>query len=878
MSQFTFEGRSIPYESGDTIAAAMYRANVRTFSRSFKYHRRRGLYCLSGDCPSCLVTVDGRPCVRSCETPAAGSEKVSRQNAWPSAERDVLAIADRFHWLLPVGFYYKLFVRPRWSWRAVEGLIRRAAGLGRVDRESDAAHMEARHRHADVLVIGAGAAGLSAALAAAGNNENVTLVEEATVGARVAPGPYYSQIERLAGAVRAAPSITLIEQATAFGIYEGPVVPVATRDQLEVIHPQRIVVCTGAREQHAVFEGNDLPGVFLGRGAARLAGVHGVRPGSRAVIVASGDEAVHHARVLRRSGVEIVAVAGPRVLADQFRGIGEFIPDGRLLAAQGRRAVRGAVIEGPEGKQAFGCDHIVVSDGLVPRGALLRQAPGLPVTPAGEVAAPGCSVEQAIEDGARAGSGTQLPPAAGLQISAGVTTPMKGMVCLCEDVDMRDLDQAWSEGFQSTELLKRYTTATMGPCQGALCHDSLCAFVKGRGGSTAQASAVTARPPARPVLLEQVAAGQRHQVEYRTALHQRHIASGAIFEWAGHWRRPRHYGDTLGEYWAVRRRAGLMDLGTMGKFIVAGPDATAFLERVYPSRIHNIKPGRMRYSVLLNEEGAVIDDGVICALDNGYFLTTTTGGADNAEAWLRDWAEAFSMRVHIVSQTAALGTIIVSGPSSRAILADLCTDPIANQAMPFASHAHVNVAGVRCLAVRLGYVGELSYELHHPAQAGPALWDALMEAGRKHQVRPYGLDALRTLRLEKGHFVLGQDTDFDTSAWKLDLGWLVKMDKEWFVGKAATERLATIPPREKLVKLAFDGRETPFEGAPITVGGRYAGRLTSSRYSPVLDRGVALAWVRNVDGSFPDHVEAEGQVGTVVTKPLYDPEGELVRA
>lgn len=848
-----FEGRSVPIHDGDTIASALFRSGVRVFSRSFKYHRRRGLYCLTGDCPNCLVSVDGEPCVRACVTDAVAGQRVRRETGWPTADRDVLAVLDRLHRFLPVGFYYKTLLRPHWLWPLAEPWVRRVAGLGRVPEGREPENREARHVHPDLLVVGGGVAGLAAALSAAAAGERVLLCDEGRLGALVAPGPTRERINALAAEARANEAITILERTPAIGIYEGPLAVLNEPSLLHLVHPARIVVATGAIEEHGVFPGNDLPGVWLGRGAARLAGVHGVRPARRAVVVGASAEAEQHAETLRAAGVEVLRV------------------EGTVEAAHGRRGVTAVVIGG----RRYECDALVLSLGLVARDGLARQAAGLPVTLAGDAAVPGCSLEEAEADGCSAGLGAAVthpeaqPP----------KPPRAGTVCLCEDVGVDELEHAWHEGFRSAEILKRYTTATMGPCQGAMCKAHLRAFVAARDGATGPASEpTTARPPARGITLEQVAAGVRDEVHQRTALHERHLELGATMEPAGPWRRPKRYGDMLDEYWAVRRAVSVMDVGTLGKFLVAGPHALEFLERLYPCHVSDLKPGRFRYALLLGEHGFVVDDGIVCALGGGrWYLTFTSSGAATAEATLRDWAETWGLEVHVVDLTAAWGAINVAGPRSRELLQRLSGDALDNDSFPYLRHREITVAGVPCRAIRLGFVGELSYELHHPSSLSVPLWDALLEAGADLGVKPHGLDALRLLRLEKGHVIVGQDTDFDATPAKLNMGWAVKLEKPAFVGKKGIERANAHEPLRRLVAVSFEG-EAPPEGAALRAGGRYVGHLSSSAYSPVLKRGIGLGWITRVDGSFPTRVETDGAVGTVVEHAFYDPEGARLRA
>jgi sarcosine oxidase subunit alpha len=332
------------------------------------------------------------------------------------------------------------------------------------------------------------------------------------------------------------------------------------------------------------------------------------------------------------------------------------------------------------------------------------------------------------------------------------------------------------------------------------------------------------------------------------------------------------------EYWAVRRGVSVMDVGTLGKFTVAGPDATEFLEKLYPCRIADIQPGRIRYALLLGEHGFVVDDGIVCALDHGrWYVTFTSAGAATVEATLKDWADTWGDDVHVVDMTAGYGAINLAGPRSRELLERLTSDPVANETFPYLHHREITVAGVPCRAIRLGFVGELSFELHHPSDRSVELWDALLDAGADLGIRPHGLDALRLLRLEKGHIIIGQDTDFDATPAKLNMSWAVKLEKPWFVGKRGVERADAFEPQRRLVAVSFPDHAPP-EGAPLWADGHNVGYISSSGWSPVLERGVSLGWVTRTNGSFPTRLESDGVSGEVIDHAFYDPKGERLRA
>ena len=245
----------------------------------------------------------------------------------------------------------------------------------------------------------------------------------------------------------------------------------------------------------------------------------------------------------------------------------------------------------------------------------------------------------------------------------------------------------------------------------------------------------------------------------------------------------------------MRERVGVMDVGTLGRFLVAGRDAKALADAVFAGRIGDLAPGRSRYVLALDEGGYVVDDGLLCALEDGsYLLTSTSGGAERMDARLREWAERLELHVHLLDRTSELGAILVAGPRARDLLGRLAGDPIDAAALPYPGHRELTVAGVPCRAIRSGFVGELAFELHHPRSRGSELWGALLREGRALEISPFGLDALEVLRLEKGHLYLGQDTLPDDTPAKLGLGWAVDLAKPWFVGKAALERLAELPP------------------------------------------------------------------------------------
>jgi sarcosine oxidase subunit alpha len=760
--------------------------------------------------------------------------KVERQGGWPSLERDLLSIADRLHPLMPVGFYHKAFVHPRLSWRLAEKVIRRATGVGGLLTDSPGESAPAQHLRCDVLVVGAGPAGLAAAREAAGGGARVILCDEGDFDAEVV-----------------GEGVTSLGGFAAIGVYEGPVVPLVGDDTLLQVHPGRIVVATGATEAHPVFPGNDLPGVMLGRAAAHLAQTEALHTWDRAVVAVRAEEGLGHLESLQRVGVRTLALVPSEFARRVPTGV-QTIIDGEVVGAEGRSRVTSALVRSEGVDRRAQCDLLVLSVGLAARDSLIRTAwKGERVEAVGDAA---------------------------LRWEPG-PAPRDGVVCLCEDVSLRDLERARDEGFRSAEMLKRYTSATMGPCQGAMCGRHLAAFA-GTTEGDGSPQRTTARPPVRPVSLAALASGTNEIVERRTGLHETHLAVGARMGWSGPWMRPFSYGDWRDEYQAVRQAVSVMDVGTLGKFLIAGPDAAALVDAVLASTVRDLSPGRTRYCLALDEGGYVADDCVLSALEsNRWYLTSTSSGADAMEARLKNWAELLSLQARVLNQTAQLGAIVVAGPRSRELLQRLGeAEMLQADAFPYGEHREVLISDVPCRAIRVGFVGELAFELHHPRSRGRDLWDALIREGGDLGIRPHGLDALELLRLEKGHIYLGQDSLPDDTPEKLGLGWAVGKDKEWFVGKPALERLAARPLERKLVGLRFDSGGSELRGMPLGLDGGMIGRVTSAERSDTLGASIGLGWVRATDGQFPSRLEVGGSVATVVDTPFYDPHGSRMRA
>ena len=952
--EFTFNGKRIAAYEGDTVGSALAAAGVQVLSRSFKYHRPRGLLCCSGRCPNCLVDVDGTPNERACSTPVAEGMAVRSQNAWPSLDHDLMSLNDRFDRLLPAGFYYKSFIRPRRLWPLYERVLRGAAGLGRVDPDSRPdLHPRKRYLHTDVAVVGGGPAGCIAALEAAAAGAQVVLIDDQdglgghlrirsrAVGgdARIAADSGFAAAARLAELVAAESNIEHLAGATAIGTYEGGLLGVSQGDDFVRIRHAQLIVATGAAERPMLFDGNDRPGVMLASGVLRLRHLHGVAAGAAIVVVTDDDHGWRSAAELVAAGLTVKALVDIRrattpneATAAEMTDAGvEIISGSSIRGVRGRAAVEGLMVGSDDGVRTIACDVVAVAGRREPVVALLAQAGAPPryderigefvpdalpndIRAVGDVVDPTrdqTDVVPAIAAGLAA-AGAHVPTGRA-EADQAEADPLeramppdvapadqgrKRFVCLCEDVTVKEIEQGVSEGFADLETLKRYSTILMGPCQGKMCAGlatrTHAAIV---GTSPAASGQTTSRPPVRPVSLAALAGPHLDPVR-RTALHQRHAALGATWMDMGAWKRPLHYGDVNAECLAVREAAGIIDVSTLGKLDIQGADAGAFLDWLHPNRFSDMKVGRVRYRAMLDDAGIILDDGTVARMgEQRFFVSTTTGNIDSVDQWLRWWLADSDRDVSVTDVTSEMAAVNLAGPTSRAILERVSDADLSKDGMPYMAAVEGLVAGIPAIILRIGFVGELGYEIHVPADYAAHLWDTLMDAGRADGLRPFGVEAQRVLRLEKQHAIVGQDTDALSNPVDAGMSWLAKMDKPDFVGRdavagllpsdatAATAMASTAHGRQILAGFEVAGSTVPAEGAAIVSAGRGIGRVTSAKWSPTLEHTIGLAWIdHDAAGDGAEitvrlGVGAAGETvpGKVRRQPFYDPEGKRLR-
>ena len=889
---FSWNGRSVPAFAGDTIASALAAAGERVFSRSYKYHRPRGLLTASYHDPGCFVQVGDEPNVRGAHRQAEPGMDVRSQNTWPSLKFDAKAVNQLAGRFLGPGFYYKTFIKPQRLWPLYERVLQRFVHAGQISPDTPRTVLDKRYAHPDVLVAGGGPAGMAAAAAAAAAGASVLLVEEEhRLGGHLRWGDAadLAALAELRALVAATPGIEVHTNAVVAGRYDDNWIAVVRRglpggaEQLIKARAKVLVVAPGLIERPYVFAGNDVPGVMLATAARRLINLYSVKPGQRAVVLAANAEGDAAAADLSQAGVEVARVIDARAGGD-------------LVRVRGHRGVRAVELAG--GGTAD-CDLVVTAVGWTAPTSLLNMSGDQPsYNPRAARFFPGDLPPNVLATGGIAGDGTReelighaetvgreaARRAARLRREWRAALPAHanghacreapvddqpvplpelpvdphpelfrasthGMVDFCEDVSSKDIVTAIGEGYDSIELAKRYTTATMGPTQGKLeVVNAVAVAAQATGKTIAETGTTTWRPPYAPVTLGALAGRPWEPVRYSPMQpwHEAHHARPLI---AGAWIRPDHYGDPAAEATAVRTKVAVIDVTPIGKLDLRGPDVPKLLNLLYVNKWSKLEIGRVRYGVMCTEDGVVFDDGVTGHLGpDHYLMSTTSSGAAAVWEWLENWLQTThpDWSVHVTPVTTAYASMNVAGPASRTLLERVTEGvDLANEAFPYMQVRTGRVAGADgCVLWRIGFTGELSYELHVPAGYGLHVWETLMARGADLGIVPFGVEAQRILRLEKGHFIVGQDTDGLTRGFSAALDWAIKLDKADFVGKPELAWQNADGGGLRLVGLQpEDGSVVPPEASQIVEGQQIVGRITSSRMSPTLGRSVCLAQV-----------------------------------
>ena len=937
--EFRFDGRPLTGFAGDTVASALIANGVHLTGRSFKLHRPRGIVGAGYEDSGALVhRVRPQPATNLLATvlPLESGMELTSVNAWPSAAFDVGAMTQWFSALLPAGFYYKTFMRPGWHW--FEPAVRKLAGLGRVpERDSWQPVTESRYGHCDVLIAGGGPAGLTAALIAGRAGVRVILVDDGlTFGGRlVGDGalrdeqPAAHWVAGVVAELLATSNVRVLQRSTVWGYHEHnylTVVERAPRDAPDLdfrnwkIRAKQVIIAAGAFERPIPFADNDRPGIMLASAVRTYLNRFAVLPGRTAVVFTNTDSGHAAAHDLAAAGASVTLVdaradPGQGLLdAASARGIVCHV-GAQVRKARGARHVSAVDIVDRHGQSMrHACDLVATSGGWNPAihlathnresriswsetlGSFVAEPTHGSFRLAG--AANGhLGAMECLQEGARAGraaiealgrSAPLIDLPAMRDEPTGVGRPVwavpprskreKVFIDFSGDVTTADLGLAVREGFDSIELVKRYTTAGMGVDQGKTGNVNVIGVVGGlTNAAPAAIGTTTFRPPFVPVEFGAIAgarSGARLYPWRHTPLTEWHLANGAVMVEAGlRWQRPGYY-PRAGEGWldaatrearTVRESVGVYDGTPLGKFQLKGPGVPALLDLLYVNDFAALKPGRGKYGVMLTDDGLILDDGVTFRLDAArWLLHSSTGAADRVHQHI-----AMILNVHrqdldvsVIPVTSGWANATICGPRARDLLRVLEPDfEVDGGVFPFMAVREGRVGGLPARVFRVSWTGELSYEINTPPRHASAMWGKIMAAGARFGIAPVGSEASHILRVEAGYISTGHEVDGTSDVHDLGLGAMVSKTKADFIGKRSMElRRRLDPVRPELVGLLpVDPACIVPEGAPITPRGAPAdqeGFVSACVTSVARNRSVALGLLRNGRARVGETVQA----------------------
>lgn len=953
---FTFNGQAMTGFAGDTLASALLANDVRLVGRSFKYHRPRGIFTAGSEEPNALVTLHSgarqEPNTRATVVELVEGLEASSQNHVGPLSFDLLAVNDLFAPFFAAGFYYKTFMWPSAFWEKLyEPAIRRAAGLGRLSMLPDPDSYQKGFLHCDLLVIGAGPAGLAAALTGARSGARVILADEDFCPGGRLLAETHSLDDRpasdwIAGLMQefdSLPNLRVMPRTTVWGAFDHGVygavetgMGAGPRQTLWRISARRTVLAAGATERHIPFANNDRPGVMLAGALRAYANRWAACPVERVAIFTNNDDGHRTALDLIAKGVSVAGVIDSRAEAAPL-GNYPIFAGAQVTDTKGRLGLTKVQVQ--QGARQFwlDCGAMGVSGGWNPNLHLSSHHRGRPVwDDSAQTFLPGQGVAGLLPAGAACGQGgTSAAMASGARAAQQALADLDRTVALpdlprCDDpplrlqplwhvpgkkrafvdfqndVTVKDIELAHQENMRPVEHLKRWTTLGMATDQGKTANVTAIAIMSElTGNSIAQTGTTIYRPPYSPVSLAVLGGGDtgaQFRPSRLTPTHDWAKAQGAVFVEVGQWMRAQYFPRDGERRWretvdrevlATRAGVGVCDVTTLGKIDVQGPDAVAFLDKVYANAMASLKPGRVRYGLMLREDGHVWDDGTCARLSEHHFIvTTTTAQAGPIYRHMEFVRQCLcpDMDVTLISITDAWAQLAIAGPHARRLLERVVDGfDLSNAAFPFMACAPLTVCGgLRARLFRISFSGELAFELAVPARYGAALMARLLELGADLGATPYGTEALGVMRIEKGH-AAGNELNGQTTAQMLGLGKMVSVKKD-SIGAVMSRREGLLADPRVLVGLQPVDPEGPvIAGAHLFEEGAAQnmdtdqGWITSACYSPHVGSAIGLGFL--VDGPArigqiviaANPLQGQSTRLRVVSPHFIDPDGGRLR-
>lgn len=966
---FSFDGKNYQGHPGDTLASALLANGVRLMGRSFKYHRPRGPLTAGSDEPNALVELrSGARCEPNTRATTAelftGLEARS-QNHIGTLSFDMLAVNDYLSPFLTAGFYYKTFMWPKAFWEKLyEPIIRNAAGLGRLSMQADPDAYDKGFLHCDVLIIGAGPAGLAAALTAGRAGVDVILADEDFVlGGRLNSETFALDDAPASEWARAAVSelaslknVRVMARTSVIGAFDHGIYgavervsdhllepkPGKPRQTLWRIYSKRSVLCAGALERPIAFENNDRPGVMLSSALRSYANRWATAVGQETAIFTNNDDGHRSADDLLAKGMRVAAVIDSREDAPQSSAY-EVISGAVVTNTSGRLGLKSVQVRRANGDElTLKCQALGVSGGWNPNVSLTCHQGGRPVWDEalasfvpGATLPPGLTVAGAARgEMSTAGalhSGVQSAVQAlhelGVKKKPSVVAPQaedapyrisplyhvagKGRAWVDQqnDVTVKDVKLAHQEGYISVEHLKRYTTLGMATDQGKTSNiGGLAVMAELTGKSIPETGSTMFRPPYTPVAIGAFAGrsvGKDFRPARLTPSHHWAHEQGAVFVEVGMWLRAQWFPRAGETHWrqsvdrevlATRRSVGICDVTTLGKIDVQGTDAAEFLNKIYANPFAKVAVGKVRYGLMLREDGIAMDDGTTARLAEDHFvLTTTTANAVGVYRHMEFCRQCLwpDLDVQIISTTEAWAQYAVAGPNARKLLQKVVDAEfdISNEAFPYMGCGDITVCGgLRARLFRISFSGELAFEIAVPTRYGDALLRRLLEAGDEFDAVVYGTEALGVMRIEKGH-AAGNELNGTTTAVNLSMGGMVSKKKD-SIGSTLSERDGlNTPDVLNLVGFRPVAPSESFSAGAHLMGKNDAanaandqGYLTSVAFSPTLGHTIALGFLKNGAARQGEILRAVNPVENaetlveVVSAHFIDPKGERLRA